>query len=156
MQLLKLSNAIISKSYHKLLLAIPMLFLNCNTQKEQGLVGTWELISAKTITKDSVFSSVRVNERMIKILNESHFSFLRHDTNKGKDSTAVYVAGGGRYSYKNGVYIEYLDYLNFREWEGKVFEFKASVKNDTLTITGTEEVEELGVNHQIIEVYKKL
>lgn len=130
---------------------------SCNrNNSEPVIVGTWELVSAKTITKDSVFSSVHPNERMIKIFNQTHFSFLRHDIHKGKDSLAVFVAGGGKYTLKDTNYTEYLEYLNYRDWEGKVFNFTATVKKDTLVIEGVEKIDELGVNHKIIEVYKRL
>lgn len=155
MQLLKLLNAISFKMKYGLLISL-LLLIGCGVETTSNIEGTWKLVSAKTITKDSTFSSLSSNQEMIKIINKTHFSFLRHDLNKGKDSTAIYVAGGGRYIYKNGVYKEYLDYLNFREWEGKVFEFNAKINNDTLTITGVEKVEELGVDNKIIEVYKKL
>lgn len=156
MQLLKLLSVTISNMRQLLLLIFSLFLLGCYKEKEPSIVGTWELISAKTITKDSTFSSVRPNEKMIKIINNTHFSFLRHDLNKGKDSLATYVAGGGTYTFKNGKYTEYLEFLNYREWEGNEFHFNAKIANDTLTIEGIEKVEDLGVEHKIVEVYKKL
>ncbi|CAM1355299.1 conserved hypothetical protein [Tenacibaculum halocynthiae] len=155
MQLLRRLNAISFNMKYSVLIFL-LLLLGCGIEEESKIEGTWQLVSAKTITKDSTFSTVSPNQEMIKIINKTHFSFLRHDLNKGKDSSAVYVAGGGRYVYKKGVYKEYLDYLNYREWEGKVFEFNAKINNDTLIITGVEKIEELGVDNKIIEVYKKL
>ncbi|WP_299288221.1 hypothetical protein [uncultured Mucilaginibacter sp.] len=41
------------------------------------LKGTWQLVSATTITKGkSVTTDYRKNERMIKIINDTHFSML--------------------------------------------------------------------------------
>lgn len=57
-------------------------------------------------------------QEMIKIMNESHFAFLRHDLNGGSDSSKVFVAGGGTYSVKENIYEEYLEYFTLREWEG--------------------------------------
>ncbi len=124
--------------------------------KNQSIVGSWELLSARIHKGDSSYSSVQANEKLIKIFNTTHFAFLRHDVNKGKDSLPVFVAGGGEYTLENNIYTEYVEFLNYREWEGKVFEFNASIANDTLTISGIEKVEELGVDHKIIEVYKRL
>lgn len=52
---------------------------------------------------------------MIKIINETHFSFLNHDMKKGKDSTKVFVAGGGRYTLEGDQYNEFLEYCSARE-----------------------------------------
>jgi hypothetical protein len=89
---------------------------------------------------------------MIKIINATHFAFLRHDLSKGKDS-AVYSSGGGTYSLTDSSYTEHLDFCDAREWEGHSFQFTVSVKNDTLIQTGIEKLDSLGVNRLIIEKY---
>lgn len=120
--------------------------------------GTWQLISETKIEKqDTVFSPIPSNQRMIKIINETHFSFLRHDLNNGKDSlAAVFVAGGGTYSYEGGKYKENLEFCNYREWENHGFEFEAQIVGDTLIQKGIEKVEGLGVDRIIIERYVKV
>lgn len=90
---------------------------------------------------------------MIKILNDTHFSFLKHDLNKGKDSTAIFVAGGGTYTLTDNEYTEYLDYCNAREWEGNSFHFTVIIQNDTLIQSGREKVEGTGIDRIIIERY---
>lgn len=137
-------------------LFLSLCFSCTEKSKNQDIVGSWELLSARIHKGDSSYSSVQANEKLIKIFKTSHFAFLRHDVHKGKDSLPVFVAGGGEYTFENGRYTEYVEFLNYREWEGKVFEFNASIANDTLTISGIEKVEELGVDHKIIEVYKRL
>ena len=126
-----------------------------NTIKAQSpLEGTWELISGTTIVKnDTTFNDYTKGQKMIKILNGTHFAFLKHDLNKGKDS-AIYVSGGGTYSLVDSNYTEHLDYCNDREWEGHAFQFKVYIKNDTLVQTGIERLEKLGVDQVIIEKYK--
>lgn len=135
------------------------LSLGCTSQAQEAspIVGTWQLVSGTTIRdKDTTLTDYTKGQEMIKIITPTHFSFLRHDLNHGKDSTATYSAGGGRVKIEGNQYKEYLDYFNVREWEGGEFEFDFQVKNDTLIIQGIERVEKLGVNHINIEKYIKV
>lgn len=116
--------------------------------------GTWKLISGTTIQDgDTTFTDYTEGQESIKIIDKTHFAFLRHDLNGGNDSTAVFVAGGGTYSLTDSRYTEHLEYCNYREWEGHDFEFELMVKGDTLVQTGIEKVEDLGVDRVIIETY---
>jgi hypothetical protein len=132
--------------------------LSCTpSDKPSGLHldGTWQLISGMTITpKDTV--KYPSDFRMIKIINDSHFAFLRHDINPPKDSANHFDGGGGRYSLTGDQYVEHLDYYSDRNWEGKPFTFTVTLTNDTLTQTGVEKVEGANVNHTIIEKYVRL
>jgi hypothetical protein len=140
-----------------------IIFLSCNTTTQSEnpaktklpIEGTWELISGASITKsDTVITDYTKNQKMIKIINGTHFAFLKHDLNKGKD-TAIFESGGGSYSLVDSQYTEHLDYCNYREWEGHAFQFTVTIKNDTLTQTGIEKLENLGVDHVIIEKYAR-
>jgi lipopolysaccharide export system protein LptA len=142
---------------------ITVLFVSCqSTSKKTGssasnIQGTWELVSGTTIVKtDTTVTDYTKGQKMIKIINATHFAFLRHDLTKGKDSSAIFVAGGGRYTLTGDQYTEYLDYCNDRDWEGHTFQFKVSVNNDTLIQTGREKVEEAGVDRIIVEKYSKV
>jgi hypothetical protein len=145
-------------------LAFAILSVSCNvkhadvgSQESIPLEGTWELISETKIEKDdTTYSAAGKDKRMIKIINKTHFSFLNHDLNQGKDSSALFVAGGGRYTLKDDQYTEHLDYCNFREWENHDFSFKVNIKNDTLTQRGTEKVEGLNIDRIIIEKYRRI
>ena len=118
------------------------------------LVGTWKLLQGTTIKgNDTTRTDYTKGQEMIKIISPTHFAFLRHDLQHGKDSTADYSAGGGRVTIGEKNYTEYLDYFNVREWEGGKFDFEYNISGDTLTITGIEKVEKLGVNHLNIETY---
>src|SRR4051794_10186392 len=83
-------------------------FLSCTSETEKTpkgneipIMGTWQLVSRTVIEKgNSVTTAGNKNESFIKVINDSHFAFLQHDLKKGKDSAAVFVAGGGRYSLK--------------------------------------------------------
>jgi hypothetical protein len=107
---------------------------SCNPDKKQNqlpLIGTWELISATTTEKDSTFSTFNQNVKMIKIINPTHFAFLSHDLNMGKDTaTAAFTAGGGAYTLVDSVYTEHLEYFISREWEDNKFEFVVKINNN--------------------------
>ncbi len=121
------------------------------------LIGTWKLISGTTIRgADTIVVDYTVNQSFIKIFNDTHFSFFRHDLSKGQDSTAVFAAGAGTYTLKGNAYTEQLEYFTLREWEGNQFEFTVSISQDTLIQTGVEKIPELGVDQMIIEKYVKV
>jgi hypothetical protein len=125
-----------------------------NVEQRPAIEGTWQLYSGTIVEKgDTTITDYTKNASMIKIINATHFSFLNHDLKKGKDSTSVFVAGGGRYTLTGNQYKESLEYCSAREWEGNDFEFTVNVKNDTLIQTGIEKVADLGIERLNIEKY---
>jgi len=148
------------KTNYILLLAATFL-LSCHIQSETeeneaiNLNGTWQLISGTTITKGvSSFTDYTKNQRMIKIINGTHFAFLKHNTQK--DSALNFDAGGGSYTLTGNKYTERLDFYNDKNWEGKSFNFTVAIKNDTLIQKGIEKVEKEGIEREIIEKYVKV
>ena len=148
-----------------LLMAFSILLTGCEVRKKIDvkndgipLQGTWELLSETKIEQnDTTFTPAANNQRMIKIINESHFSFLRHDLKQGKDSTnAQFVAGGGSYTLNGNEYTEKLEFCNFREWENHSFTFDVQIQNDTLIQQGREKIEGLNIDRIIIEKYKRV
>jgi hypothetical protein len=123
-------------------------------QAESPIIGTWELVAATTIEKDSSFSTYNPYQKMIKIINPTHFAFLNHA--RGKDSTTAFSAGGGAYTLKDSVYTEHLDYFVDKAWENHKFEFVVKVSGDTLVQKGVEKLENLGIDRVIIETYKRV
>ena len=125
---------------------------------ESSIKGTWKLLTGVTIEgKDSTYTDYTTDQEFIKMINDTHFSFVRHDVKQGKDSTtAAYVSGAGTYEFEGNTYKEHLQYCNFREWEGHDFTFDVQIKNDTLVQSGIEKSEELGVDRKIIETYIRL
>lgn len=121
------------------------------------LEGTWKLISGTLIEKgDTTVTSYTEKVSFIKVINASHFAFLQHNLNKGKDTTASFSAGGGTYTLKDSAYTEKLEYCSAREWEGNEFHFTVSIQDDTLVQRGVEKVEAAGVDRINIEKYVRL
>ena len=80
-----------------------------SASEELPIVGTWRLLSGTTIkAADTVVTDYTIGQEMIKIISPTHFAFLRHDLNHGKDSTASYAAGGGRVLIGDSSYTEFL------------------------------------------------
>jgi hypothetical protein len=130
---------------------------NASQKMNNGIEGTWKLISGTTITgSDTTVTDYTKEQSMIKIINKTHFAFLRHDLNMGKDTTAVYESGGGHYTLVGEQYTEYLDYCNYREWEGSSFQFTVSLKNDSLVQRGIEKVDKAGIDRVITETYTRI
>lgn len=130
---------------------------NESTQSTIPIAGTWKLISGTLIEKgDTTVTDYTKKQSFIKIINNTHFAFLLHDLNKGKDSAAVFSAGGGTYTLKDSTYTEHLEYCNDRQWEDHDFPFTVSIHNDTLIQKGVEKVENLGVERLNIEKYVRV
>lgn len=118
------------------------------------IAGTWQLITGTVIDKsDTAVTDYAKNVSFIKIINDTHFAFLQHDLNKGKNADSVFASGGGRYSLTNSMYTEHLEYCSDRNWEGNDFTFSINIKNDTLVLSGVEKVDSAGINRINIEKY---
>jgi hypothetical protein len=121
------------------------------------LVGSWRLLTGTLIEKgDTVVTDYTNNVSFIKIINDNHFAFMHHDLKKGKDSAPVFSSGAGSYSLKDSLYTEHLEYCSAREWEGHDFTFTINIKNDTLTQSGIEKIDSLGINRLNIERYVRV
>jgi hypothetical protein len=148
----------------KIIAATALVFLfsckeNRNPEPENiPLTGTWKLLQGTVIEKgDTTVTDYTKDRSFIKMINDSHFSFLLHDLKGGKDSaTAAFTAGGGRYSLKENNYTEHLEYCSAREWEGHDFHFTVSIRNDTLIQSGEEKIESEGISRLNKEKYIRI
>ena len=141
-----------------------MIFMSCNEEVQNNepmptkpLEGTWKLLTGTLIEKnDTVVTDYTKGKEFIKIINDTHFAFLSHDLNRGKDSNALFSSGGGNYSLKDSLYTEHLVYCSDRQWEGNEFQFTITINNDTLIQQGTEKIDSIGVNRINIEKYVRI
>ena len=124
---------------------------------DNPLIGTWELVSGTTIQgKDTTVTDYSKGKKFLKIINSTHFSFVGHDLNMGRDSLAFYTSGSGSYSLIDRVYIEHLQFCNDRAWEGHDFTFHVELKDDSLIQSGIEKIDSIGVNRMNIERYIRM
>lgn len=142
-----------------LLAFVTLSVLSCSNEKQKNaslnLEGSWQLISATTIEKGKTqVTNYDGDVKMIKIINGSHFAFLRHSSNP-KDTTN-FDAGGGNYTLSDDNYTEHLDFYKDKKWEGKTFNFKIALDKDTLIQKGLEKVVEANIDRVIIEKYLKI
>jgi hypothetical protein len=151
------------KSVALLSLSVIVFLMACNNQGEEKelvanpIIGTWQLVSGATITKGkSEANSYPKDQKMIKIINDTHFAFLNHTLNTAKDSSNKFDAGGGSYTLKGDQYTEHLDYYKDKAWEGKPFTFTITFAGDTLIQKGVEKVEGTGIDRVIIEKYLRV
>ena len=145
---------------------IAIVTFSCNMQDEKPsgesatnpIRGTWKLVTATIIERgDTIVTDYTKDRSFIKIINDSHFAFVQHDLNKGKDSaTAVFSSGAGTYSLKDSLYTERLEYCTAREWEGHDFTFTIEISNDTLIQSGVEKIESQGINRINTEKYVRV
>jgi hypothetical protein len=148
-----------------LFLLISSILLSCGaaTTKDtpktspKPIAGTWRLLKGEVIANgDTTVTDYTRNVSFIKIINDTHFAFVQHDLKKGKDSAAVFSAGGGRYSLTDSLYTEHLEYCSAREWEGNDFSFTITFRGDTLVQRGVEKVEGAGVDQVNTETYVRV
>jgi len=143
-----------------LLVFVLTIFFSCETKHPsvpRQLAGTWQLFSATLIEKgDTTTTDYTIDKKFIKIINDSHFSFISHDLNKGKDSLSNFSAGAGTYKLVDSSYSEHLEFCSAREWENNDFHFTVSIRNDTLIQTGIEKVVSAGVDRLNIEKYVRV
>jgi predicted small secreted protein len=144
------------------LTAMLLILISCNTSVQSTdsksettpIMGTWKLLTGTLIDKgDTSVTDYTKGVEFIKVINNSHFAFLSHDLNKGKNADSSFSAGGGHYSLKDSLYTERLEYCNDRQWEGHEFPFTVRINNDTLIQKGIERIDSLGVNRLNIEKY---
>ena len=113
--------------------------------------GTWKLLTGTLIEKgDTTVTDYTKGRSFIKIINETHFSFLQHTLRK---DTTDFSAGGGRYTLNGNNYTEHLEYCSAKEWEGHDFSFTVTFKGDTLIQSGVEKIESQGIDRMNIEKY---
>ncbi|GGE64069.1 hypothetical protein EV200_1068 [Pedobacter psychrotolerans] len=144
------------KKYFGIVILLSVIACSGKKDKKENstlnIQGTWELISSEIIENGkSRFTPFSGEQKMIKIINGTHFAFLKYSLNP-KDSSS-FDAGGGSYTLNQHDYTEHLDYYKDKKWEGNTFKFKITLNKDTLIQKGVEKVEEANIDRVIIEKY---
>ncbi len=122
-----------------------------------NLNGTWKLISGTEISQGiKTVTDYTKDQQMIKIINDTHFAFLKHRVVTDKDSSNKFDAGGGSYTLKGNEYTEHLDYYSNKTIEGNTFSFTVRVNKDTLIQQGVEKLKTGGPEKIIYETYIKI
>jgi hypothetical protein len=96
-------------------------------------LGTWQLLSAKYgDAKD--FEDYPKERQRIKLITATHFNWVDYDTKTKKVSSSA----GGPYSYREGVYIETIEFVGegMETYLGKKQEFKIRIDGDKLFQSG--------------------
>lgn len=84
------------KTLLSFLFAATLFFTQCSEKETTSpdIKGTWKLLSSVHIKKDNtVIHNDVPGTTMIKIINDTHFAFFQHTTNRS-DSVQVFGAGG--------------------------------------------------------------
>jgi hypothetical protein len=136
-----------------------VILMSCQDNKpaetlHDKLEGSWQLIYAAHIKKDTVIRNDPAGTRMIKMLNRTHFAFMQHTVDKS-DTTGIYSSGGGTYTLKDSTYTEHLEFCLARAYEGNDFEFTIRIHGDTLIQTGIEKLSDYGIGQENLELVEK-
>jgi hypothetical protein len=141
-------------------LLFPLTVISCTQESAKKeteslpIQGTWKLLTGTLIEKgDTTVTHYTKNLSFIKIINDTHFAFLQHDTRK---DSVNFSAGGGRYELRGNNYTEHLEYCSAKEWEGHDFNFTLTIHGDTLTQKGVEKIEAQGIDRMNIEKYVRV
>jgi len=104
----------------------------CALAQANPLVGTWEMVSQRSIYPDTTIDRGRYLGPSYKILNDTHFAFGRQTIINGVVEDDVY-AGGGRYTFDgDSSYTEYIEYHESAANVGLTIKFKAKLVGDSL------------------------
>jgi hypothetical protein len=110
----------------KQLLMCAFIFTSCmvvNVARANDISGEWELVSGEyTNAKGELIDYQELNMKSLKIVTDSHFSFI---SMKGNE---FWASGAGTYEFKDGKYTEKLGYNSFKAVPGSVFTFTSKVQ----------------------------
>ncbi|MCF6442915.1 lipocalin-like domain-containing protein [Pseudoalteromonas luteoviolacea] len=132
-----------------------------NSSQVDTLEGEWQLELETLVIGDQKYTTFDGKSReMIKIFTDSHFAFSSIGTNRPRFNSyqltkeqkvvAFDNFGGslGRYSYKNNILIEHIEYSSFPNYEGVSIPFKVSITGDTMIQEGAYPLVKLGLGEQ--------
>ena len=118
-------------------------------EKGRGkLEGTWECVSYKS-GEETRFSEFPKNEKHIKLITPTHFTWVTYDVDKKKALSTA----GGTYSLEGDSYKEQIEFAGegVEELAGKEQSFKIKVEGNKWSLSGV-----LSSGVKIEEVWKRV
>jgi hypothetical protein len=103
-----------------------VVFLSFSVNANENLFsGTWKLISGEYINnKGNLISYEELNLRSLKIITNTHFSFITMSGDK------FWSSGAGTFKYTNSEYIESPLFTSFNSPKGKKYVFKYKIEGE--------------------------
>ncbi len=95
-----------------------------NTGEDCDLVGSWEMVSMQVTTADSTVEYDETEQPTLKILNDTHWMFIR------QSADSFLFSQGGHYELDGNTYKEIVDYSADPGNIGNVYTFECQVEND--------------------------
>jgi hypothetical protein len=131
------------------------------TLVSQGIEGSWQLMRETLTVGDNEYVTFDgKNRQMIKIFNQSHFSFAsigkqrpRFDSYQLTDDQKItaydnFSGSMGRYTINNDILIEHVEFSSFPNYEGISIPFNVNIDGDTLIQQGSYPLILLGLGDQ--------
>ena len=97
-------------------------------------LGTWQLTSFKYGTNQPALTDFPQSQRRIKLITQTHFTWVEFDA----DTKKVSGAAGGAYSLSGNDYTESIDFgFGMDRYLGEKHAFKIRVEGDKLSLSGS-------------------
>lgn len=113
-----------NKIFNVILILLCSFSVNVNAN-ENLFSGTWKLVSGEYINYEGkLVSYEELNLRSIKVISDTHFSFVTMSGDK------FWSSGAGTFSFTNSEYIESPLYTSFNSPDGKTYTFKYKKEGD--------------------------
>ena len=112
-------------------LIITLGFCSCSQKKILNVEGAWKMVQYQTIKGDSVFNEFPGKSVMdcSKIWSGGHFMCVGRSKT---DTTVSDMYGVGTYTLEGHKYVETVNILFYKPWEGKTIKMLLDIRNDTL------------------------
>jgi hypothetical protein len=130
-------------------------------QTKSSLEGEWQLQLETIVIGENKYTTFDGKSReMVKMFTDSHFAFASigkdrprfssYQLTEAQKVTGFDNFGGslGRYTYKDGILIEHIEYSSFPNYEGVSIPFKITINGDTMVQEGAYPLIKLGLGDQ--------
>jgi hypothetical protein len=108
------------------------LFLSYSCCEKNKVEGTWELVSAKWLSADTVEFPTSEYDREVKMFGKTYVLFIRQDTT----NEDLFFAGGGTYKLEGNKYIETIDFTSWGGGVGSISTYNCEFRDSMMITTG--------------------